>query len=62
MNKELIGRCEGADRQRKNLCSSQRRACRFTIWKSGRGGIGLYTMVADGEPRAEIYAAAAKKD
>ena len=26
------------------------------------GGIGLYMMVADGEPRAEIYAAAAKKD
>lgn len=25
-------------------------------------GIGLYLMVADGEPRAEIYAAAAKKD
>jgi len=26
------------------------------------GGIGLYMMVADNEPRAEIYAAAAKKD
>lgn len=26
------------------------------------GGIGMYMMVADGEPRAEIYAAAAKKD
>ncbi|MDK3017616.1 terminase large subunit [Pseudodonghicola flavimaris] len=26
------------------------------------GGIGLYMMVADGEPRAEVYAAAAKKD
>lgn len=26
------------------------------------GGIGLYGMVADGEPRAEIYAAATKKD
>jgi phage terminase large subunit-like protein len=25
-------------------------------------GIGLYMLVADGEPRAEIYAAAAKKD
>ncbi|WP_370267433.1 terminase large subunit [Nioella sp.] len=25
-------------------------------------GIGLYLMVADGEPRAEIYSAAAKKD
>ncbi|MCM2292286.1 terminase large subunit [Allorhizobium sp. BGMRC 0089] len=26
------------------------------------GGIGLMMMVADGEPRAEVYAAAAKKD
>lgn len=26
------------------------------------GGIGLYLMIADGEPRAEIYSAAAKKD
>jgi phage terminase large subunit-like protein len=26
------------------------------------GGIGLYMLMADGEPRAEIYAAAAKKD
>lgn len=26
------------------------------------GGIGIYMMVADNEPRAEIYAAAAKKD
>ncbi len=26
------------------------------------GGIGLYMLVADGEPRAEVYAAAAKKD
>lgn len=26
------------------------------------GGIGLYGMVADGEPRAEVYAAATKKD
>ncbi|MCL4065333.1 terminase large subunit [Pseudomonas sp. GX19020] len=26
------------------------------------GGIGLYLMVADGEPRAEVYSAAAKKD
>ncbi len=26
------------------------------------GGIGLYGMIADGEPRAEIYAAASKRD
>lgn len=26
------------------------------------GGIGLYMLVADGEPRAEIYSAASKKD
>lgn len=26
------------------------------------GGIGLYLLVADGEPRAEIYSAASKKD
>lgn len=26
------------------------------------GGVGLYMLVADGEPRAEVYAAATKKD